>query len=175
MAYAKKPETAEKGTTKTPKNDWAKLISDASEWDVTDEELTDDQVAQRIGEYFNICVSKGEAPIFETLCLFLGVSDEEGMEWTRGENCSVRRKRLMLKAVTRMKAIEGKASQQNMIPIANYIWRGKQYFGYREPDPKITLQNASPLKELPSADAVAKIYLADVAESEIDIGSDVNQ
>ena len=166
MMATKKPEVAENGRTKTPINDTAKIIDESSAWDLGIGELNDDQVRTRIGEYFSLCASRGELPIFETLCLYLDISDEEGLEWSRGENCSQARKKMMQKALTRMKAIEAKASQKNMIPIANYIWRGKQYFGYREPDPKITLQSANPLKELPSAATVAEKYLVDVAETE---------
>lgn len=168
----RKTETAENGQTRTPKNDTAKMISDSSYWDQEVGELTDDEVAAKISEYFSLCAHKGEFPIFETLCLFLGISDEEGLEWSRGENCSVRRKKLIARALTRMKAIEGKALYANAIPYVPSIWRSKQYFGYREPDPKITLQSASPLKELPSASSVAERYLTDVAETDAEEGED---
>ena len=166
MAQKRRSDVAENGTTDTPINDIAKLISESSAWDLDAGELTDDQVSAKMGEYFSLCVSKGELPIFETLCLFLGISDEEGLEWSRGENCSARRKKLMQKALTRMKAIEGKALYSGQLPYVPSIWRSKQYFGYREPDPKITLQTGSPLKELPSAASVAEKYLSDVSDSE---------
>ena len=165
MAQKKKTEFAENGRTDTPVNEIASLISEVSLWGNTPAE-DDETVEKRVGEYFNLCASKGEIPIFETLCLYLGTDDETGLAWSRGEGCSSKRKHVLQSALTRMKAIEGKASQRNMIPIATYIWRGKQYFGYREPDPKITLQTQDPLKELPSAISIAQAYLADAEESE---------
>ena len=161
-----KTEVAQDGVAWTPSSDTAKIITESSAWDQACGDLTDDEVEKRISEYFSICASRGELPIFETLCLYLDISDDEGLEWSRGENCSVRRKKLMKKALTRMKAIEGKGLYSGVVPYVPSIWRSKQYFGYREPDPKITLQSANPLKELPSAESVAQRYLVDVAETD---------
>lgn len=163
---SKKPAVAQNGTTTSPKNDIAKLINETSQWVQTPIE-SDDELDRRIGEYFNLCVSKGELPIFETMSLYLGVSDDEALRWVSGDGCSNKRKRLMQVALTRMKAIEGKAMYANMLPYVPSIWRSKQYFGYREPTSELKLINdTSPLKELPSAEGVAKAYLEDIEQGE---------
>lgn len=164
----KKTTVAENGTTSSPKNDIAALINEASQWVLPPIE-TDDELEKRIGEYFNLCVSKGELPIFETLSLYLGVSDDEALKWVSGDNCSNKRKRLMQMALTRMKAIEGKAMYANKLPYVPSIWRSKQYFGYREPTNELKLiGDSSPLKELPTAEGVARAYLTDIEEGETD-------
>lgn len=163
---SKKPAVAQNGTTTSPKNDISKLIDETSQW-VNEPIETDEELDSRIGEYFNLCVSKGELPIFETMSLYLGVSDEEALRWVSGDGCSNRRKRLMQVALTRMKAIEGKAMYSNMLPYVPSIWRSKQYFGYREPTSELKLINdSSPLKELPSAEGIAKAYLEDIEQGE---------
>lgn len=168
--YYKKPNTAyaEKGQSSAPKNDIAKLITQTSAW-VREKVEKDDEVESRIDEYFNLCASKGELPIFETLSLFLGVDDETLKKWLVGDGCTTHRKNLLQLALTRMKSIEGKAMYDNLVPYVPSIWRSKQYFGYKEPDSKLTLNvGGSPLKELPTAEGIAAAYLNDIAESEDD-------
>ena len=160
-----KTETAEKGTTTTLINEFAEFISATNIWD-QEEVTTDEETETRINEYFNLCVSKGEMPLFETLCLYLGVSDDVGKKWADGEGVSGKRRKLMQKALTRLKSIEAKAVFAGKIRDVPYIWRSKQYFGYREPDSKLTLDLPNPLKELPSAASIAAAYLEDYEEEE---------
>lgn len=167
MATKSKTEHAENGQTTTPKNDIAKLINSVSAWAMP-EIKSDDEAEARIGEYFNLCVSKGEMPMFETLCLYLGISDDKGKGYCQGEGCSSRLAKLMQNALTRLKAVEGKAVYAGAIRDVPYIWRSKQYFGYREPNSKLEdLLAGNLLKELPSASSIAQRYLADYDESEV--------
>lgn len=162
----KKTTVAENGRTTSPKNDIAALINETSGW-VQPPVESDEELDNRIAEYFNLCVSKGELPIFETLSLYLGVSDDEALRWVAGDGCSNKRKRSLQLALTRMKAVEGKAMYANKLPYVPSIWRSKQYFGYREPTNELKLiGESSPLKELPSAEGIAKAYLTDIEEGE---------
>lgn len=159
-------EYADRGQASAPKNDISKLIGESSAWVRTRVEK-DEEVDSRIDEYFNLCASKGELPIFETLALFMGVDDETLKKWLVGDGCTTRRKDALQLALTRMKSIEGKAMYQNLVPYVPSIWRSKQYFGYKEPDSKLTLNvGGSPLKELPTAEGIAAAYLSDIVESE---------
>ena len=160
----KKTEYAENGQTATPVNEAAEIISEVNFWGKP--EVADDEEAERrIDEYFNLCVSKGEMPMFETLCLYLGISDDKGKEYAQGEGCSGKMTRLIQGALTRLKAIEGKAVYKGIIRDVPYIWRSKQYFGYREPNSKIEdLLLGNVLKDLPSAESIAQRYLEDITE-----------
>lgn len=167
---SRKPNTehAENGQTKTPKNDVAKLINSVNAW-VQPEIKSDDEAEERIGEYFNLCVSKGEMPMFETMCLYLGISDDRGLAYVRGEGCSSRLAKTMQNALTVLKATEGKAVYNGDIRDVPYIWRSKQYFGYREPNSKLEdLLAVNLIKELPSSQSIAQKYIADYAETEED-------
>ena len=162
----KKTEYAERGQTTTPTNEISKLINESSAW-VNAKVKTDAEVEKRIDQYFNLCVSKGELPIFETLALYLGTDDETLKRWMLGDGCTTRRKDALSLALTRMKAIEGKGLYTGVVPTVPSIWRSKQYFNYREPDSKLTLQmGGSPLKELPTAEGIAAAYLNDITESD---------
>lgn len=161
-----KTEYAENGQTKTPTNDISKIINSVNAWTMP-ECADDDEAEKRIGEYFNLCVSKGEMPMFETMCLYLGFSDEKGKQYASGEGCSGRMTKLMQNALTVLKATEGKAVYAGQIRDVPYIWRSKQYFGYREPNSKIEdLLLGNVLKELPSEASIAKRYLEDIDEGE---------
>lgn len=161
-----KTEYAENGQTKTPVNDISKIISSVNAW-TKPECADDDEAEKRIGEYFNLCVSKGEMPMFETMCLYLGLSDEKGKQYANGEGCSGRMTKLIQNALTVLKATEGKAVYAGQIRDVPYIWRSKQYFGYREPNSKIEdLLIGNVLKDLPSEASIAKRYLEDIDEGE---------
>lgn len=160
----KKPTYAENGQTNKPVNEVAELLNQVNAWYMP--EIKDDNEAeQRIGEYFNLCVSKGEMPLFETLCLYLGISDDKGKEYMQGENCSGRMTKLIQSALTRMKATEAKAVYKGLIREVPYIWRSKQYFNYREPNSKLEdLLTGNLLKELPSTASIAQKYLEEIED-----------
>lgn len=161
-----KPEFAENGQTAKPINDFAKIINDVNFWNKP-ECASDEEAEQRIEEYFNLCVSKGEMPLFETMCLYLGISDDKGKEYAMGEGCSGKMTRLMQNALARLKAIEAKAVYKGIIRDVPYIWRSKQYFGYREPNSKLEdMLLGNVLKDLPSAQSIAQKYLTDIEEGE---------
>lgn len=166
MAERKKQTVAENGVVDDPKDEVAELLNEVSMWS-RDEVSSDEDAEARIGEYFNLCASKGEMPLFETLCLYLGISDDKGKEYAAGEGCSGKMTRLIQTALTTMKAAEAKAVYKGKIRDVPYIWRSKQYFGYREPNSKLEdalLNNV--LKELPPVSSIAARYVLDVEESE---------
>lgn len=168
MPQKKRTEYADHGTTETPANDIAQILNAVNSWAMPEVE-NDAEIEKRTNEYFNLCVSKGELPMFETYCLYLGIPDDLGKKWANGEECTKKRSRLIQLALTRMKASEGKAVMGNKIPYVPYIWRSKQYFNYREPASKLEeILAGNVLKELPSASSVAAAYLADVEDEEED-------
>lgn len=159
-----KTEVAEGGQTARPINEFAEIINDVNFWN-KGECASDEEAEQRIEEYFNLCVSKGEMPLFETMCLYLGISDDQGKEFALGEGCSGRMTKLIQNALSRLKAIEAKAVYQGLIRDVPYIWRSKQYFGYREPNTKLEdMLLGNVLKDLPSPQSIAQKYLTDIEE-----------
>ena len=157
---------AEKGVSSSPVNDTAEIINSVNVW-AMETIKDDDEAEQRIGEYFNLCAEKGEMPMFETMCLYLGISDDKGKAWVQGDGCSTRMQTLIQNALTVLKAVEGKAVYAGKIRDVPYIWRSKQYFGYREPNSKLEdILAGNLLKELPSTQNIAQRYLEDIEESE---------
>lgn len=160
----KKTIYAQDGQTPKPVNEIAELLNQVNAW--AQPEVKDDKEAeQRVEEYFNLCVSKGEMPLFETFCLYLGISDDKGKQYAQGENCSSKMTKLIQSALTRMKAAEAKAVYLGAIRDVPYIWRSKQYFNYREPNSKLEdLLTGNLLKELPSTQSLMQKYLEDYEE-----------
>lgn len=157
---------AENGQANKPINDIAEIINSVNAW-AKPECASDEEAEERIGEYFNLCALKGEMPLFETMCLYLGISDDKGKEYASGEGCSGKMTKLIQNALTVLKATEGKAVYAGKIRDVPYIWRSKQYFGYREPNSKIEdLLLGNVLKELPSEASIAKRYLEDIEGDE---------
>ena len=161
-------EYASRGITPTPVNEIAQIINSVNAWHAT-ECASDEEIERRIEEYFNLCVLKGEMPLFETMCLYLGISDDKGKEYAHGEGCSGKVTRLIQNALARLKAIEAKAVYKGLIRDVPYIWRSKQYFDYREPNSKIEdLLLGNVLKDLPSAQSIAQKYITEIEEDEED-------
>ena len=160
----KKTEYAENGQTPNPKGEIAEMLNAVNAWAMP-EFADDDEAEQRLSEFFNLCVLKNELPMFETMCLYLGISDDRGKEIANGENCSGRLTRLFKSALTKVKAVEGKAVNAGKLRDVPYIWRSKQYFGYREPTSKLEdMLAGSLLRELPTSANIAKRYLEDAED-----------
>lgn len=164
----KKTDYAENGQTPKPVNEIAEILNQVNAW-AKPECASDEEAEQRIDEYFNLCVLKGEMPLFETMCLYLGISDDKGKGYAQGEDCSSKMTKLIQTALTKLKATEGKAVYKGLIRDVPYIWRSKQYFNYREPNSKLEdLLTGNLLKELPSTASIAQKYLEDIEEDDIE-------
>lgn len=119
---------------------------------------SDEEVAERLNEFFEKCADNGEVPTVEKLGLALGVSRMTLCNWRKGTFCSELRQGLIERAYQEMHAIESELALSGKIDRVVYIFRAKNFFGMRD-QAELTIENRSDFSKLPSAEDVRKQYI----------------
>ena len=93
---------------------------------------TDEEVAQRIDEFFGLCERTSLRPGIETLCMALHISRQTLLNWSRGDGCSRERKELINGARSFIHAFLEQASLSGKLNPATSIFLLKNWCGYRD-------------------------------------------
>ena len=93
---------------------------------------TDEEVAQRIDEFFGLCERTSLRPGIETLCMALHISRQTLLNWSRGDGCSRERKELINCARAFIHAFLEQASLSGKLNPATSIFLLKNWCGYRD-------------------------------------------
>lgn len=93
---------------------------------------TDEEVAQRIDEFFGLCERTSLRPGIETLCMALHISRQTLLNWSRGDGCSRERKELINGARAFIHSFLEQASLSGKLNPATSIFLLKNWCGYRD-------------------------------------------
>lgn len=93
---------------------------------------SDDEVEQRIDEYFRFCEQSSIRPGIESLGLALSVSRTALWNWEHGIDCSPRRQQLIVKAKSFVTAYLEQAMLNNKIYPGSAIFCLKNWAGYKD-------------------------------------------
>lgn len=103
---------------------------------------SDDEVEQRINEYFRFCEESSVRPGVESLGLSLSVSRTAIWNWEHGINCSARRQELIIKAKSFIMAYIEQCMLNNRLYPGSAIFLLKNWANYRDSIEITTEQNA---------------------------------
>lgn len=117
----------------------------------------DDEVEERIDEYFRFCEQSSLRPGVESLSLALSVSRTALWNWEHGINCSQRRQQLIEKAKSFITAYLEQAMLGNKIYPGSAIFMLKNWAGYRDQLDINTEQNVQNSTPALSQDEIHKI------------------
>ena len=92
----------------------------------------DDDVEQRIDDYFKFCEQSSLRPGIESLGLALSVSRTAIWNWEHGIDCSARRQQLIVKAKRFITAYLEQAMLSNKIYPGSAIFMLKNWAGYKD-------------------------------------------
>ena len=92
----------------------------------------DDDVEQRIDDYFKFCEQSSLRPGIESLGLALSVSRAAIWNWEHGIDCSARRQQLIVKAKRFITAYLEQAMLSNKIYPGSAIFMLKNWAGYKD-------------------------------------------
>ena len=106
---------------------------------------SDDEVEQRIDEYFRFCEQSSIRPGIESLGLALSVSRTALWNWEHGIDCSPRRQHLIVKAKSFVTAYLEQAMLNNKIYPGGAIFCLKNWAGYKD-SVEITTEQSTGLK-----------------------------
>lgn len=141
-----------------------RVILNSLHWWRLEAPTSDEQVAERLNEFFAHCTETGELPTMEKLFLAVGTDNSTGQQWLHGQGCSPERAGMMQKSRQVMAALDAEFVSTGKIPQVTYIFRSKNYYGMSNKQETV-ITVANPLgAELSEADLAARIA-ADVVET----------
>lgn len=140
---------------------------------------TDDEVEQRINEYFSFCQRSSLRPGIEGLCMALHIGRTTLYNWSNGFRCSERRQELIQGAKSFISAYIENAVLSGKISPPSGIFLMKNWLGYKD---AVSIEEATPQdkniaimsKDLPIFDSnIQSGILSDLPQFEIGGDADV--
>lgn len=120
---------------------------------------TNEEIAERLDEYFQNCVQTGQIPTVEDMCLALGVTRNTVYLWEHGVQTNPERAEMIQKAKEILAAIDAKLVSEGKIPQVTYIFRSKNYFGMRDQQEVVLTPNQNPLGDSVDTERLKQKYL----------------
>ena len=103
---------------------------------------TDNEVRQRVNEYFEYCQASSLSPGVETLRTALHVSRSTLYEWSQGRNCSSERAEIIQGAKSIIDSFLEQAMLSGKVNPATGIFYCKNWLGYHD---SISLEESLPM------------------------------
>ena len=116
----------------TTDNDIARIVKQATRNMTRKPPKDNEELLQRIDEYFQITVENKEIPTVEGLAKACGVCRETLHEWQNKRNINPERADIVKKAKETMAEIDAILVAEGRIPQVVYIFRAKNYYGMRD-------------------------------------------
>lgn len=101
---------------------------------------TDEECAQRLNEYFELCRDTGQIPTVEDMCLALGTVRNTVWTWEQGR-LGPARMHMIKKAKEILAGIDAKLVSKGKIPQITYIFRAKNFFGLSDKQELVVTPN----------------------------------
>ena len=104
--------------------------------------VTDEEIAERLQEYFIRTLENGEMLTVETMSLALGYPRQTLWKWETGaEGSTPTRRDLIKKAKELLASFDAQLVQENKVNPTTYIFRAKNYFGLKDQQEYILTPN----------------------------------
>lgn len=105
---------------------------------------SDEELAQRIHEYFAMCASQGQIPTVEEMSLCTGYSSSTVWDWESGRNkgFSTGTSDIIKKAKDFLKTFDAKLVVSGQLNFLTYCFRAKNYYGMVDKTEHVFIPNA---------------------------------
>ena len=147
----------------------AEAVSNAFYWFNQEKVKSDEEVAERLNDFFAHCSKTGELPTVEKLALCLGTYRDQLWEWEHGRGLDATPERALMikKAKGIIAALDAElAAKQKISPVV-YIFRAKNFYGMRDQvDNYIVTNNNQEVSAETLAEKYGDIIDVDIVESE---------
>ncbi len=118
--------------------------------------VTDEEIAERLQEYFVRSLENGEMLTVEAMSLALGYPRQTIWKWETGAEGSTPARRDMIKKAKELLAsFDAQLVQENKVNPTTYIFRAKNYFGLKDEVEYILTPN-NPLGEISDTEDIRK-------------------
>lgn len=118
---------------------------------------SDEEMAERINQYFAECAEHSIIPKWETLALALGISRQAAWMMTVGQLGSPTRQRMMQRAKDILSAIDAELVQTGKVNPVVYIFRAKNFYDMRDQQDVVITPN-QPLGEQQTTEQLTEKY-----------------
>lgn len=143
------------------------LVSSLKELHDMGRPKTDQEVEQRIDDYFSFCERSSIRPGIESLCLALHISRTTLYRWSNGEDCSLYRQELAQSAKSMIGAFLEQAMLGGKISPPSGIFLLKNWLSYKD---AISIEETVPqtdTKKALSASELPKLGQHEVTKAEL--------
>lgn len=133
----------------------------------------DEELAQRLVEYFNTCAATGERPTVEQMCQCTGYTIGTVWDWEVGRKpgFSPETGVIVKKAKEFLRVFDAKMVAEGALNPVVYIFRAKNYYGMKDQQ-DLVVAPQQPLGPEPDADKLAADYLKALPAADDDPASD---
>lgn len=139
----------------------SRIATNVLQWYARPPVTTDEEVADRLNEFFVRIVNIGEVGTFEKMCMALGVTVRQVNSWLRG-TAGQTRAAMLERAKDILAAIDAELVITGRIPVVPYIYRSKNYYGMSD-QPQQQPTSQSPF-ESGSPQEIAARYAAGMVD-----------
>ena len=125
---------------------------------------SDEELAQRLDDYFVRCATSGQIPTVEEMCMCTGYTYTTCNDWITGRNkgFSPNTSYIMKKAKEMLKTFDAKLVISGKLNFLAYCFRAKNYYGMTDKQ-EVVLTPNQPLGEQLSPEDLQQKYLTDIA------------
>lgn len=127
--------------------------------------VTDDELQERLIEYFTLTIDNEKIPTVESMALFLGYDRTTLWRWENGhEGSTPFRRNLIKKAKEVLAAFDAELVMENKVNPAGYIFRAKNHYGMKDIQDHV-ISAGDPLGEKEDPEAIRRRLEGGVANS----------
>lgn len=134
-----------------------------------DKVKSDEELTERLDDYFRRCADRGQTPTVEEMSLSTGWSIQTVRDWQYGTNkgFSPQTSAIIKKAKDFMQAFDAKLVIAGKMNFLAYCFRAKNYYGMKDQQDLAFIQ-PNPLGEAKSPEELRRKYLEDVYGADAD-------
>jgi hypothetical protein len=123
---------------------------------------SDEELAQRLNDYFKRCAENGQIPTVEEMCLSTGYTYWTCYDWETGRNkgFSPETSQIIKKAKEMLKTFDAKLVISGKLNFLAYCFRAKNYYGMVDKQEMVVTPNVNNDSDY-NADDIRARYLSD--------------
>ena len=125
---------------------------------------SDEELTQRLDEYFSLCAETGQIPTVEEMCLYTGYGYRGlyDIEVGRSKGFSDSTSHIIKKAKEYMQSFDAKLAVSGKMNFLAYCFRAKNYYGMTDKTEYVLTPNTKPESDY-NAEDIKNRYLSDSA------------
>ena len=136
----------------------------------------DEELTERLDDYFRRCAEKGQTPTVEEMCMSTGWTIQRVKDWEYGmdKGFTPQTKAIIKKAKNFMQTFDAKLVIAGKMNFLAYCFRAKNYYGMKDQQDLAFIQ-PNPLGEAKSPEELRRKYLEDIGEDPDVIDAEVSE